>query len=173
MMGNKINISGLTLLLFCLVACSHPPLPNTFLIPANYKGTLRVVFDENWGTKPKVVNGRQILEFQKDPIIILNSEFFNSGKNDEYYLVDNEGNKTMVTQISTINQRLNNMPSILAGTVTVSGYTYHNSKVEVKGITYQDFHLYNKDTNEFSEDISSLKIDALTKDAVSACRTSK
>lgn len=97
-MRDKIYISGLTLLILCLVACSNPPpLLNTFLIPADYKGTLRVVFDEKCGIKPKVENGRQILEFQNNGFIILNAKFFNSGMNDEYYLFDNKGNKTKIT----------------------------------------------------------------------------
>jgi len=192
-MKNKIYIGALAVLLVCLSACNNRPLPYTFLIPANYKGILRVIFDEECGIKPGVANGRQILAFGEDGILILNSESFNGGmtekntnvNNDvnetksfladmksEYYLVDGKGNKTKITQILNAGEKLNDTPSILPGETTVSGYTYHNSEVEVKGITYQDFYLYNSNATGTKETMSSQQINTITKALVNACRTS-
>jgi hypothetical protein len=37
---------------------------------------------------------------------------------------------------------LNDGASVLAGTITVAAFTFHNSEVEIKGIEYKDFKLY-------------------------------
>ncbi len=192
-MKNKIYIGVLAVLLLCLSACNNRALPYTFLIPADYKGILRVVCNEEGGIKPSIKNGRQILEFQKNGIVILKTESFNGGiteknaklSNDnnetksflaemksEYYLVDGKGKKTMITQILNAGDKLNNTPSILPGETTLSGYTYYNSQVEVKGIVYQDFYLYNPDKTGTKEAMSSQQINILTKALVKACRTS-
>lgn len=71
---NKISIMGLTLIILCLADCNNRPLPNTFLIPSDYEGTLRIVFEEKCGLTPKVENGRQILEFKKNGFLILNTK---------------------------------------------------------------------------------------------------
>ena len=196
-MKTQIFISALVLLLLSSAACHNhlladSPLPYTFLIPADYNGILRVVSNEECGIKPQVENGRQVLEFRKDGILILNIESFNGGLTEkgtrvnsnadetksflakmksEYYLVDNNGNKTKINQIANAEERLNNAPSILPGETTVSGYTYKNEKVEVKGNVYQDFYLYNSDTTQ-NEAMSLQKIEAATKALVTACRTS-
>lgn len=192
-MKNKIYISALTLLLVCLLACNNRPLPYTFLIPANYNGILRVICDEECGIKPQVENGRQVLEFDKNGILILNTASFDGGmkekntrlNNDEetksfltemkseYYLVDSKGNKTKITQILNAGEKPTDTPSILPGETTVSGYTYNNSQVEMKGITYQDFYLYNPDTTGTKETMSSQQINTITKALVNACRTSQ
>ncbi|HSV12050.1 MAG TPA: hypothetical protein VLI68_14840, partial [Hanamia sp.] len=38
--------------------------------------------------------------------------------------------------------KLNDGASVLAGTITVAAFTFHNSEVEIKGIEYKDFKLY-------------------------------
>lgn len=92
-------------------------LPNTFLIPSDYEGTLRIVFEEKCGLTPKVENGRQILEFKKNGFLILNTKL-NYGINNDFYLVDNKGNRTKVIQISSFKDRVNKIPAIVVDSIT-------------------------------------------------------
>ncbi len=108
---------GLTLIILCLAACNNRPLPNTFLIPSDYEGTLRIVFEEKCGLTPKVENGRQILEFKKNGFLILNTKL-NYGINNDFYLVDNKGNRTKVIQISSFKDRVNKIPAIVVDSIT-------------------------------------------------------
>jgi len=164
------------LIILCLVACNNRPLPNTFLIPSDYEGTLRIVFEEKCGLKPKVENGRQILEFKKNGFLILNTDF-NNGITDDYYLMDDKGNKTKVTQISNFKDRVIKMPAIIVCGLGVSSSVVNstNSKITrvAGGATYMDFNLYNKDTTEIVNSIASQKLDSLTNVAVNDCRTNK
>jgi hypothetical protein len=52
--------------------------------------------------------------------------------------------------------QLNDGPSVLAGTITVAGYTYHNSEVEINGIEYKDFKLYKNGVGETTQNLDSL-----------------
>ena len=109
-------------------------------------------------------NGRQILQFPKSGILILN-EKFDGGINNDYYLVDKSGKRIKVEQILNYNDSINKLPYILVGGAGTIG-----SDGESKGITFSDFYLYNKDTIPADNNKLSLKFDSLTTDIVNACR---
>ena len=143
---------------------------HTFLIPANFEGTLRIIYDEDCGIKPEVKDGNEIVEFPKNGILILNSNSY-ADTGDKYYLVENKGNRTRVPEILDSNATLKRMPAIFAGMLTVSGYTYHNSEVEIKGITYKDFRLYRTNDDTIKNFTSIQNTDSLSNAAVKACRS--
>lgn len=196
-MKNKIYTSGLTLIVVWLMSCSSHLVPNTFLIPAGYEGIVRVIFDEKCGTTPKIENGRQILEFQNNGLLILNTKsffnnspntksytqdrngnkikFVNKGVTDDYYLVDNKGNKTKIIEIAELRNRVVKTPVIVAGNIAVTDLssTTNSESTVTTGITYQDFYLYNKDTREIKADAFPPKMDSLTKAVVHACQGGK
>lgn len=148
------------------------PMPKTFLIPAQLEGTLRVVLAEKCGITPKEENGRQVFEFQKDGFLILHMDFLTLSKNDEYYLVDDKGNKTKVAQLSNVKNRVDTIPGIVVGDVAVTDMsgTTTNGNTVTTSITFQEFYLYNKETTEIKENRFSKKNDSLIKTAVYACR---
>lgn len=159
------------------MGCSNQSLPRTFLIPSDYEGTLRIIYVEKCGIKPKEENGREVFEFQKNGFIILATDI-DSRINTDYYLVDNKGNRTKVTEILNFKDRVNNkIPVIVAGGVGVSSSVVNsiNSKTTLVagGATYMDFNLYNKDTTEIRNSVSSEKLDSLTNTLVNACRKNK
>ena len=78
--------------------------PKTFLIPADYEGTVRIVYKQKCGVKLHKENGRQIIRFPKSGVLILN-EKFDGGINNEYFLVDKNGSKTKVEQIINFQDR--------------------------------------------------------------------
>ncbi len=177
-MINKIYSAGLMFTIVSILPRNHfSILPgnahiqsHTFLIPANSEGTLRIIYNEECGIKPKTEDGSEILEFPNNGILILNTRPLWLKQVMKYFLIDNNGNKTKVSEILDSSEMVKRTPAILAGTLTVSGYTYHNDEVEKKGITYIDFMLYRK-SNDAVENFASIQnIDSLSNAAVSACR---
>jgi hypothetical protein len=139
--------------------------PKTFLIPADYDGQIRIVYEEKCGVKMHKENGRQILRFPENGILILN-EKFDGGINNDYYLVDKTGKRTKVQEILNFNDSTIKLPYILVG-----GAGNIGSDNEGKGITFSDFYLYNKDTVLEDNNKLSLRFDSLTTIVVNACRT--
>lgn len=158
------------------MACNTRPLPKIFLIPSDYKGTCRIVFEEKCGVTPKEENGRQILKFQKSGLLILNTEI-DYGIINDYYLVDKKGNKTKIAQILNAKDRVNKMPAIIVGSVGVSSsvLNFTNSIITkvAGGATYIDFTVYNEDTDDAENNTSSQRLDSLTNAAVNDCRRNK
>jgi len=139
--------------------------PKTFLIPADYDGQIRIVYEEKCGVKMHKENGRQILRFPENGILILN-EKFDGGINNDYYLVDKTGKRTKVQEILNFNDSTIKLPYILVGGAGTIG-----SDNEGKGITFSDFYLYNKETVLEDNNKLSLRFDSLTTIVVNACRT--
>ena len=136
--------------------------PKTFLIPADYEGTLRIVYEEKCGTKLKKENSRQLFEFPNNGILIL-SEDFDGGINHYYYLVDKDGNRKKIEQILDYKDR--RLPSIQVGGAGTLGVSEND-----KGIKFSDFYLYNKDTVIIDDFRAAQKFDSITTEAVNACR---
>lgn len=148
-----------------LLAYNYTP-PKTFLIPSDYQGTLRIVYDK-CGMTPRKANGRQILEFPENGILILNQKF-DGGINNDYYLVDKNGNRTKVTQIIDFKDRTKQLPSIQVGSAGKLGITD-------SAAAFSDFYLYNKDTtiNDDDESKVSQDFDSLTMEILKLCRSKK
>ncbi|MBK9489571.1 MAG: hypothetical protein IPO07_12855 [Haliscomenobacter sp.] len=103
-------IAYLPLTYLFLLAYNHTS-PKTFLIPAEYQGTIRIVYEEKCGIKMQEENGRQILQFPETGILILN-EKFNGGINNEYYLIDKSGNRTKVDESINFKDSTKKLPFI-------------------------------------------------------------
>jgi hypothetical protein len=141
--------------------------PKTFLIPANYQGTIRIVYEEKCGEKMHKVNGREILQFPENGILILN-EKFDGGINNDYYLVDKSGRRTEIDETIDYKNSSKKLPFILVG-----GAGTFVSDDNKKNITYSDFYLYNKDTLQTDNYKMSQQFDSLMWKIVNDCRTLK
>jgi hypothetical protein len=141
--------------------------PKTFLIPSDYEGTIRIVYEEKCGLTLTKENGRQILQFPQNGILILN-EKFDGGINNEYYLVDNNGKRTKITESSDFKDKTKKLPLIQVGGAGTLGGNEHE-----KGIIFSDFYLYNKDTTSTDDYKLSQRFDSLTNVVVNSCRTKK
>ena len=136
--------------------------PKTFLIPSDFEGTLRIIYEEKCGSKLKKENGRQIFKFPENGILILNEDF-DGGINHEYYLVDQAGNRRKIEQILNYSDR--KLPSVQVGGAGTIG-----SSDDKESITFSDFYVYNKDTAAADDYKASRKFDSLTTEIVKACR---
>jgi hypothetical protein len=136
--------------------------PKTFLIPEDYQGTLRIIYEEKCGIKLSKEDGRQIFKFPNNGILILNEDF-DGGVNHDYYLVDKKGNRRKIEQILDYKNR--SLPSIQVGGAGTLGASDKD-----ESITFSDFYLYNKDTTLVDDYRVSQRFDSITTEIVKACR---
>lgn len=139
--------------------------PKTFLIPADFEGTLRIVYEEKCGVKLHKENGRQILQFPESGVLILD-EKFDGGINNEYFLIDSNGKRTKVEQSIEYKDKPKKLPFILVGGAGTLG-----GDEKDKGITFSDFYLYNKDTTQIEDYKQMQRLESMTTEIVKACRT--
>src|SRR5690606_38940355 len=86
----------------------------TILIPENFEGKLRIIYDEKCGSNFEIIDGEKTLIFPENGILVLNEEF-NRHVNYNYYLVDDQGNKNEILEILEFKDRIKKRPSVLAG----------------------------------------------------------
>ena len=146
----------------------------TILIPKNFNGNLRVVYEENCGVVYEKKEGVKTLTFPDNGILILNEDF-DSHVNYKYYLVDKLGNKTEIPQIFDFKDRVQKRPCVLVGGSGTIGQTVEANSIsqEVKEISYKDFFVYNKDTVDRNDYKSQQRFDSLTTVIVNQCRRKK
>ena len=145
--------------------------PKNILIPKNFEGNLRVVYEEKCGQNYDIADGVKTLIFPDNGILILNEDF-DSHINYNYYLIDENGNKTKISEILDFKERLQEYPSILvrgSGTFWQSIET-NSANIQEKGIVFSDFYLYNSSIDNRNEFKARQKLDSLTTAIVNQCR---
>ena len=153
-----------------LKACNYTS-PKIFLIPKNYNGKLRIVYEEKCGQKLRTEDGKEIFEFPKNGILIL-SEKFNGRINHQYYYVDEKGIKIEIPQanIDKQNLRLRNVSILGSGTMSNKEVKIGvSSDNDVDAIKYSDFYVNNNKTEGFDYKLEQ-KFDSLTFTVVDNCR---
>ena len=145
--------------------------PKTILIPKNFEGNLRVVYEENCGRNYDKTDGIKTLTFPDNGILILNEDF-DRHVNYDYYLVDELGNRTKIPQILNFKDRIQKRPCVLVGGSGTIGQTIEANSTNYveKEITFSDFYIYNNDTVDRNDFKSQQKFDSLTTAIVNQCR---
>jgi len=148
--------------------------PKTILIPSNYAGTLRIIYQEKCGAVYEKTNGTKTLTFPKNGILIL-SEDFDRHINYNCYLVDEVGNKREIPLIFDFKNRIGKMPCIMFGSSgTIGQPIEENSPIkEKKGIIFSDLYVFNKDASDRNDFKLQTRFDSLTTEIVNQCRISK
>jgi hypothetical protein len=88
--------------------------PKTFIIPDSYEGPIRIVYNENCGTKYFKKNGNLTLVFPDNGILILN-EKFDGGVNNRYFLLSRNGQKKLIKGYVGFEKESKKTPYILIG----------------------------------------------------------
>jgi hypothetical protein len=146
--------------------------PKTILIPENFQGNLRIIYEEKCGSNYMEQNGVKTLVFPDNGILVLNEDF-NRHINYKYYLVDKLGNKTEIQQVFNVKESTENQPYILVGGSGMIGQAIvANTTIqeEQKDIQFSDFYVYNKDSIVISDFKSQEVFDSLTTQIVKQCR---
>ena len=144
--------------------------PKNILIPSDFSGQLKVIYEEACGSKYEKVDGLKTLNFPENGVLILN-EKFDSHVNFKYFLIDKFGNKT---EIPSIENPLDNSVKQPYITVGKSGVSYHSIEANTankpdKGITYSEFYVYN-DSSATNELHPEQTLDSITLILVNSCR---
>jgi len=125
--------------------------PKEFLIPENYSGPLRIVYEEKCGKELKKENGKEIFKFPENGILILSSKF--DGKiNHKYYFVDKKGNKKEIpqTNINGENLKFPNVSIDGAGNMSNGEIKIGvNSNDDKDNIKYSDFFVHKNQIADF------------------------
>lgn len=125
--------------------------PKIFLIPKNYTGKLRIVYEEKCGQKLKIVDGKEVFEFPKNGILIF-SDKFNGSINHKYYYVDGKGIKIEIPQANIDKENIT-FPyiSILgAGTMNNREIKFGDTNnYEKENVKFSDFSVNQKETKDF------------------------
>ncbi|MDT3738791.1 MAG: hypothetical protein RO257_04745 [Candidatus Kapabacteria bacterium] len=148
--------------------------PKTILIPKDFEGNLRVVYEEKCGYNYDKSEGVKTMNFPENGILILNEDF-DRHVNYKYFLVDDLGKRTEIQQIIDFKSKVQNRPCVLfVGSGTIGQTIEANStNQEEKGITFTDFYVYNKDTIDRNDYKSQQRFDSLTTAIVNQCRQQK
>jgi hypothetical protein len=173
----KLNLLTILTAFIMLIfsACKEKSLPSTFLIPSNFEGTVRIVFDETCGMPPEIENGRQLFKVSQNGIIISKTEMtIPNNKDDNFYFIDGDNKRTKITRIVNFNESNHNAPTIMFSGVGVSSGAVSTVNSETKTVSgrasYIDFNLYNKNSIEIKNSVKSDKLDSLTNELVKGCR---
>ncbi len=145
--------------------------PKIILIPKNFEGNLRVVYEENCGDKYEKTNGVKTLTFPKYGILIL-KEQFDRHINYKYYFVYDIGRRTEIEQSLDFNRKNQKRPYVFVSGSGIIGQTIeaNTTNQEEKGITHSDFYVYNKDSVYRNDYKTQEKFDSLTTAIVKQCR---
>ncbi len=141
------------------------------LIPNNFEGNLRVVYEENGGDKYEKTNDVKTLIFPENGILILNEQF-DRHINYKYYFVDDLGRRTEIQQSLDFNRKNQKRPYVFVSGSGVIGQTIeaNSTNKQEKGITYSDFYVYNKESVGRNDYKTQEEFDSLTTAIVKQCR---
>jgi len=102
----------------------------TFLIPSGFEGRINVVFNQPNSNPISVENDRRIYEIPTDGILITSSKLETGILDQEYYYVDNKGNKEKI-DVTELNKKLGIKPSVAKyGTVGIYGNSDEQNPLE-------------------------------------------
>lgn len=114
------NIILNTIIFTFLTSCSQT-VKETFLIPSGFEGRINVVFNQPNSNPISVENGRRIYKIPRDGILITSSKLEMGILDQEYYYIDDKGNKEKIV-VAELNKELKINPSVAKyGTVGFYG----------------------------------------------------
>lgn len=154
-----------------LLAYNYSP-PRTYLIPADYNGVLRLVYEQPCGTEPTQEDGHDVLTFPRSGILIVKTDFDKSLDNIQYVLVDAKGNRKAIRGVLDTKYRFSSRPVIIPLHSGSRAETSSDSEEDQKinRIVYTDFYLFNTDTTDYRSTRLDQKVDSLMDVALQGCR---
>jgi hypothetical protein len=147
-----------------------------FLIPQNFKGKFRIVYETKCGMKPRVEQGSRVLEIPDNGLLIIRSRFRTGIVDHEYYFQDSAGKRVRVNEILTYARKDTLAPGVLLHETGVIPGTLPDgttSKESSLAIHYTDFIVIERDTASIDKNYllkQGLTLDSLTHTIVQTCR---
>ncbi len=123
------NIILITTIFAFFTSCSQT-VKETFLITSGFEGRINVIFNQPNAKPISVENDRRIYRIPADGILITSSKLETGILDQEYYYVDNNGNKEKI-DITELNKELGVKPSVAKyGTVGIYGNSDEQNPLE-------------------------------------------
>lgn len=149
------------------------PEPETFLIPDDFEGKIRIVYGEKCGIDPPNENGRRVLEIPDNGVLILQPEFEAGIIDHEYYFVDSNGNRERIYPNYDTKEKSKSVR--LGGSGSMSGAMPDGSSSSESplAIHFTDLHVNNDNSKKLTDSEYALRerqIDSLTAAMVDECR---
>jgi hypothetical protein len=151
-----------------LVRVSYNATPETFLVPANFQGRFRIVYDENCGITPKVEHGRQILEIPADGILLVKPKPEAGWRDQAFYYVTPQGSRQLIA--ANYKKADENQPNAFMEAPAVVTYNLDTGDQRQLTYNYIDFQITWKDTIRYEPTTESARFDSLTRVKVIRCR---
>jgi hypothetical protein len=151
----------------------NKPTPETFLIPVDFKGKIRIIYGEKCGINPLLENKRRILEIPDNGLLIIQPKF-KAGSIDHIYLsVDSTGKREELDHIYDFNDKSKGVRLQSSGNIGGAMPDGGFSSKSNLAIKFTDFYVSNGDSpNVYDQEYSSADntIDSLTRILVDKCR---
>ena len=119
--------------------------PETFLIPEKYRGKVLIVFNSKCGEEIEYENGRRIYKVPNDGILLTKFNDEQGFINQEFYLVDKNGNRKSIKQLDVrdfneewTTEKNPKEPSRQKLAIFNAGTTYSNGNSEFCISKYKD-----------------------------------
>jgi hypothetical protein len=152
------------------------PEPETFVIPINFEGKVRILYGEACGMLPSIVNGRRELQIPNNGLLIVQPEFEAGIIDHEYYFVDQKGKRTPIKQYENYSDGTKNIPGVQLGASGSMGGEMPDGSFSSESplaTHFTDLYVYNDDTHEMTDreyTLQERKIDSTTTALVKECR---
>ena len=179
-MSFPLVLIGSVILMYCVstiwsVLTRHAT--EVFIIPQNFKGKFRIVYNQKCGLDSRIENGKRIFDIPDNGILLIKSEFKTGIVDHEYYLQDNSGKKTQINELLTYDRSKPIAHAVLQGNAgTIDGKMPDGSLSTESplAIHFTDFIVVNSnDTTSVSEAKQAginQSLDSLTTMLVADCR---
>ena len=120
----KTKLVAITVAGILLNSCSHK-LKETFLLPTGFQGRITVIFNQPNFQPIPIEYGRKIYRIPADGILITSSKFESGYIDQQYYYLDNNGNKSLIPIRSLNSHELPANPEVVDhGMTGVYGHSY-------------------------------------------------
>jgi len=156
-----------------LTAYLTRPEAETFLIPENFEGKIRIVYGEACGIAPAHENGRRVLEIPADGLLIIQPDLESGIIDHEYYFVNASGNRERLEEHYDPRDTQRGVTSGGSGNMTTAAPGSPGGSIS---IYYSDFYVYNGFSPPLADSAYNAfetRMDSLTTAMVGDCRKNK
>ncbi len=167
-----LTIIGMYMISFLNAYLTRPE-PETFLIPDNYAGKIRIVYGEECGVNPLIENGRRVLQIPNSGLLIIKPKFKAGIIDHEYYFVDSNGNRTIANRNNGYEDQSRGVQLSGSGSIGGAMPDGSSSSESPLAIHFTDFYVHSGSSNEFTNKeytAQEKRIDSLTRASVKDCR---
>lgn len=144
----------------------------TVIVPDQFKGQLRVVYNEKDGVIPQNVDGRMELEIPENGILIIQPNL-ESGLDDiKYYYRDASGKRSELNQLKSADDKTAKRPAVYFEG-TASSTSVDPAKTPALDYLYNSFYVVRNDSDKIETQVEEMKNNTLTDSLVRVCRQLK